>query len=646
MSEAVMFNKIYSVSIILAIFVVLSGCSGGDPTGPPLAIDDNRPENSAVRSGHALWGLYDITCDPLTGEIDAIPLRSAEFNANVTRFLQPPIAPIDLVTITLELGSDIPNGLWVIDITLRHPFMQHSVFRGFDVRGIIMSEGTETGWYDLSATYHDVGQTHLLNPDGYTRWWNPIEFADFGNIFGYTEGAKAIPGNFVSSTINPYKLFSDALNETAPVNSIDQFSRATYAPFPGSNTRRYQIQFDLDGGSPSIRFKYAIDASWSLPDPSFAPDYPVEAYDLSANCQEPYLVAVPMFEEIPYFENENVRGGDATFFLTIGDWQAVAGGSVLDQLSHIWVESPTMRDDFIDVLPTAEFVSANGDTQETYRVTFPNCRPTGLFDQRLLITAESKFPDLYAPIVDDPPEYTIPAVALAAYAIVDVPISPEGPPPQDEYFVVGFPDWCSLTEHCTNGADNLILVENLITIDLDGPYNDNATVQWWSGHVTPFPPYSTSIFANLVQSLGYIFEHSSEPMFDATDCRMVLVNFVTSPGGSSLPFTEDEVHDMKLFVQQGGVLAFLIENPTYCDYTQFDSLMFQLGVPLMFGGPAEPPSDTVMATDITPHDLTTGVSTYQYWTCGEFTLNSPDCVSLVRTPSGETIVCTAPIRVD
>ena len=86
----------------------------------------------------------------------------------------------------------------------------------------------------------------------------------------------------------------------------------------------------------------------------------------------------------------------------------------------------------------------------------------------------------------------------------------------------------------------------MITLDFDGFYNDNSIVQWWSGHVTPSPPYSTSIFANLVQSLGYTFQHSYEPMFNADGCRMVLVNFVTSPGGQSLPLVKIPEH----FVQQ------------------------------------------------------------------------------------------------
>ena len=123
---------------------------------------------------------------------------------------------------------------------------------------------------------------------------------------------------------------------------------------------------------------------------------------------------------------------------------------------------------------------------------------------------------------------------------------------------------------------------------------------------------------------------------------MVLVNFVTSSNGS-VPFTESEVHDMKDFVKNGGILAFLIESPTYSDTSQFDPLMQQLGVPLSYGGAAEPPSTYTPADDISSHYLTTGVATYQYWTCGEFILESEECESLVRTPTGEHIIVVAPI---
>jgi len=630
------------ISIILIAMLVFPGCSKENPVDTGN-MDEPYSQVQDMLEGHSLWGLYEVICDSL-GDTEVLPLRTAQFNANVVKFLQPPASPVHMMAVSIAPGSDIASGFWVLDITLRHPFFEYSQFRGFDVRGIILTEGGAMGIHDPTVSYREDSGTRVINADGYTRWWNMMEFTSYNTILGYTEGDMSTPGFTATATVNPYKLFADSLDELAPLAALDPDSRATFGTMPGINKRRYRIQFDIDGGTTPVRFKYAIDASWSLPDPSYEPDFPVEAYDLSANCQEPYMLQVPIFEKIPYYENYSVYGGDAEFLLTVGDWQSESDETVLDQLDHIWIESPTLIDSPIDVLPTAEFVSSNHTTRTTYRITVPDCHPTGLENQKFFITAESSDPSSYAPAIQgDPYNFDWPEAHLAAYAVVDVPISPDGPPDPDSYWVVGLPDWCALTEHCTSGVDNLQLVTNLVEWDLEGPNNENMTVKWWGGKLSPHAPYSTSIIQSHVQSLGYTFVRTYETTFDPTDCRMIIVNFVRSGGAQYLPFSEEEIHEMKLFVEDGGVLCFLIENTNYFSPITFNPLMDSLGVPMQYGGSAEPPSDTTLATDITDHYVTTGVANFQYWTCGEFELQSDDCISLVRSPSGEHIVVLAPM---
>jgi hypothetical protein len=588
--------------------------------------------------------MWDIACDTRTGEIKTVPLRTADFNSNVVRFLQPPASPISMLTVSLQPGSNLPAGYLVLNITLRHPFFSLPQFRGFDVRGIILTEGGSIGIHDSGISYRLPDGSLLLNPDGYTRWWNQTEFTSYGLIFGYTEGSKATPGFTATATLNPYKLFADGLAPDAPVNTLDPDSRATFSTSPGINTRRYRAQFDING-TPKIRFKYAVDASWSLPDPSYNPDFPIEAYDLSANCQEPYLLQAPIFEEKPYWVNVTTYGGDAVFLLTIGDWQAKSGPDVLSQLSHVWVESPTLLDSPLDIIPGMEFVSSTHPTQATFRCTIPHCHPTGPTGQQFLITAESANPTTYAPSIDgDPNAFVWPKAPLAAYALVDVPISDQGPVEPQEYWVVGLPDWCSLTEFCTDGADNLQLITNLVKWDLDGPYNDNSVVKWWEGHIQPTPPWGTYVIDQHVTSLGYTFARTSEPVFDPTNCRMIIVVLAMSLGSQYLPFSDAEIADMKHFVKDGGVLCFLIENPDYFNPVAM-AVIDQLGIPLGYGGYAQPPSTATITSDITPDYLTSNMQSWQYWTCGKWVLNSPDCVSLIRTPTGEHVVVKAPIEV-
>lgn len=636
-------ERAFGPTIKSAILVLLiCGCSGGaNPANPNSAISDFAAEPT----GHQSWGTWDVAVDADSG-VTIVPLRTAEFNANVVKFLQPPMAPINLLTMALVSGSDIPNGYLVLDITLRHPFNGLGQYRGFDVRGIILTKGGIEGLHDPTISYRTPDGARLLNADGYTRWWNQVEFTSYNTILGYTDGAKSTPGFLSTATLNPYKLFADGLASNAPLNSLNYDSRATFSTNPGVNTRRYRLQFKITD-IPKFGFRYSIDASWSLPDPSFAPDYPVEAFDLSANCQEPYFIQAPVFEEMPYFVDDTTFGGDAVFLLTVGDWQASSPDQVLSQLSHIWIESPMLFDTPVDVLPNLEFVSSNHHTQATFRCTLTGLHPTSLTDQWLLITAESANPDTYAPQINgDPGAFAWPDQPLAAFALVDVPISDEGPQQPGDYWIVGLPDWCSLTEFCTDGADNLQLITNLVKWDLDGPFNDNSMVKWWEGHVIPTPPYSTYIIQQRVESLNYTFTRTSEPAFDPTGCRMIIIVLVHGGAPNYPPFTDQEVADMKDFVKNGGVLCVLIENPNYFDPISFDQLMDQLGAPLGFGGYAEPPSNTTVTTDITPHYLTSNMLSWQYWTCGEFTLESPDCISLIRTAYGEHVVVLAPIDVD
>ena len=103
---------------------------------------------------------------------------------------------------------------------------------------------------------------------------------------------------------------------------------------------------------------------------------------------------------------------------------------------------------------------------------------------------------------------------------------------------------------------------------------------------------------------------------------------------------------MKDFVKEGGILCIMIEHTNYFNPITCDPLLDSLGIPLSYGGPVEPPSTYTTTTDITPHTITAGVSAFQYWTAGEWNLESDECISLVRSPTGEDMVVGAPIDVD
>jgi len=236
-------NSLLLLSFALGLMLSALGCSSVsvtvDPIPTSIIIELN---SSAETNSEQLWGFWDVAFDPQAGRFDVTPLRGSAFQANVTKFLQPPASPIHLITVAVDAGeSDFPAGLVVCDVTIRHPFMGVAKWRGFNVRGTVMGNATTAGMGDSGERWPSLNELRVLNADGYARWWNPTEFTTFNKIFGYTEGGKAPAGFYASGTINGYKYFADGLSPEAPLSSMDLSQRGSFSTDPGLNTRRYEL---------------------------------------------------------------------------------------------------------------------------------------------------------------------------------------------------------------------------------------------------------------------------------------------------------------------------------------------------------------------------------------------------------------------
>jgi hypothetical protein len=639
-----MIGRFITTFFAVCVFLVaLTACSRNTNLTSPKTTDQAVELQAA---GHQSWGLYDVTVNTQTGEVETVPMRTADFNASVVRFLQPPGSPIELVIIKLNVGeSKLSQGLAAMDITLRHPFPGKTMYRGFDVRGIILANSSNTGKHDTAVKYPAANNTHMINPDGYTRWWNQAEFTTFNTVLGYTEGHYATPGWTCTSTVNPYKLHALGLDVTQPMYQLDPATRATFPTIDGAITRRYEIQFDTTQ-TPVFKFKYSIDASWSKPDPAYAPKYPVEAFDLKANCQEAYLLKVESFEEIPYYVDQWVSGGNIKMLLTIGDWQA-SGGNLLDQISHVWVESPTLFENAIDVKSTMEFVESTTPTRATYRITINDCLPKGLTGQQMLITVESASPNTFQPQIEgDTSKFKYPSAPLAAYFVVDVPIT--NLTPQGDYAYVYFiPDWCgTMRDQCYGDSDNGQLLKNIMTQDIDGFYNDFTHVQVWEGK-TNTQGQEYNAFHNLCISLGYSVERTQNDYFDATGTRAIIaVMFSMGAQPPNPPFTLEEAQAMQSYINNGGMLFFMCEAPVYFNANGCDQLFDWLGMLMQYGGGATPEMTDGYTSNITWHFLTQDVDQYHYFTCGEWITQDPHVLALIATEYDEKLILMYPIPLD
>jgi hypothetical protein len=408
-------NSIITLVAFLILTASIISCSGGgkgivDPAlnGPVLTSQTN-----AVGGAKSdLWGLYDVGGNPSTGEINVTPLRTAEFQANATRFLQPPASGSNLLTIKLVPGqSDIPKGLIACDITIHHPFIG-TKFWGFDVRGIVM--GTP------------IGEVGLLNQDGYTRWWNPVEFTTVGTIFGYTEGKLAPQGPTPETTIHPYKYFANSLGAEDPME-IAPSTRGVFNPnTSGIVTRRYVMQFPMPGGVPNFHFKYAVTAGYHAPDgpaPWTVDDFPIEA-----NQAEAYQISILDTGSNLYNEKGNA-GGDLNLKITVYDWQKPYNpAGMTGELAALKIKSENLGLLDIDVLPTAMQSAGPDFNSVSYMVTLPDLSPetSGLTD--LLITAESANVTTYAPDIDGVSGFDYPQDAvLSSYNKASITVSDTAP---------------------------------------------------------------------------------------------------------------------------------------------------------------------------------------------------------------------------
>ena len=350
--------------LYLAVALILSGCAGS-PTSPDIV---QGPELTAARDvagqAHQCLGYYFATVDKDTQAVEVIEIRSGQWHFNLTGILNQTMG----VSAKMVPGqSDPSHGLFVLDITLKHPFAAKPQFSGFDVKGILMTPGT---LHVGSLVFADADETRLLNADGYTRWWNPTEFTQPG-ILGYTKGNLALsPAGVLTATINPFKGFADLLEAetefgTIAAEPIDtDLGRGVF--LSGSeNTRRYEIRFPMDPG-PKVKFGYAVDAAWNTPDPNPPVEVP-DDFPINANQPEPFHVALSVALNTLYFDTEaaggGVGGGLLALDIEVSDWQGIASGDIHSEITSVFIFSPDLFDTGVE----AAFVDQDS-TRARYRV--------------------------------------------------------------------------------------------------------------------------------------------------------------------------------------------------------------------------------------------------------------------------------------
>ncbi len=310
--------------IVAFLFIAAAGCSGGGQN----ALTPEAAEMSRVMSKgdhHHSWGLWQFAANPAAGTLDFVQLRTGNLHLNALPFLEPP----PYLYLTLESAPHFEGNQLDVDIGLRHPFLGLNEFTGFDVCGILITNGSVSGFADPYLRMAGEGNTRLLNPDGYSRWWNPAEFQiNNGTIFGYTDGLLGAPDSIAdyNSTLNGYKYFCDDLEPDDPLNEVTLESRGMFGAGQ-KNIRHYTIEIGNDG----LIFNYAVDACWKFPQGGLPYEVP-DSFPPAANRPEAWRVEVS--ETTNSLWNDGLEsGGNLSLSIEVYDWFNADQNSVI-------VESP------------------------------------------------------------------------------------------------------------------------------------------------------------------------------------------------------------------------------------------------------------------------------------------------------------------
>jgi len=283
--------KLTTIVALLALIVV--GCAR-DPLAVSYFSDEPHKLKTAAdewAGPYRLWGEFDIIIDESHSKADIVPKRQPRFHLNALKFLESGYVNF------LKITGLKNNGDGTIDLTVQitHPFPGLPQFTGFDVKGIIMFEGSylfnSTDWTwplypeKLRAAWRILGDPELLNADGYTYRWSP--WHNSGSdlpIFNYWHGkyATGTPTANINGFLNFYSMEERHIFE-----------------HDASVSRTYHIA--LPPGP--LVAGYAVEACWEPPLVKPVTN-PIEDFPITANQPECYRFKVVVNDGNPITEDD------------------------------------------------------------------------------------------------------------------------------------------------------------------------------------------------------------------------------------------------------------------------------------------------------------------------------------------------------
>jgi hypothetical protein len=270
----------FSLLVLCVWCYLIPGCAGDIPTQPGLnesAILDSSGSGAVSSDNHHLWGLWAFYIPESHDSVIVEPQRDVQVHLNVLKKLE-----VGDCTNCLTIKDIHNNYDSTVDLTvqIRHPYPGQPQLTGFDVKGIVMFNGSYTApslkklapYPDpFVVSWRELGDPELLNPDGYTLLWSPSY--DSGSdlpILNYW------PGKFSNGT--------PTANLNAFINYYTTEERHMFA-CDGIVQRTYHLYIPPG----PLVVGYAVDACWCPPDVTPVVN-PLVDFPISANQSEPYFV--------------------------------------------------------------------------------------------------------------------------------------------------------------------------------------------------------------------------------------------------------------------------------------------------------------------------------------------------------------------
>jgi len=396
----------WTVLFVALMFALIAtvGCSGGgdSPVAPTADQGITEAVSHTGQTQTHLWGYWEVYMDLENMTVEAIPVRGATFAANVVQFMNgKPTALQFNIHSTNPVGDAMEVALTV---SITHPLPGLPQYDGYDVRGIFCGDQSKTLEYG-SGLRHGVPGTdqYMTNPDGYTRWYNAIEFQVPG-LMGYLPGDFATRGYSPSASLNAYKYYANGLTAVADVwDFLNSTSGNGKFASGATNQRRYELNFPNTKG---IKYGYAVVANWGGEDPG---DHPSNAPEC-VGCDVTVTPGV-------YYESGTENGGDLILDISLFNWE--------NQPDAIFVESPVIPGEYELTPPEMEPIGGD-ENYSTYHVEIPATEVNGLDPSWYWIICEEDGEDYRSEFTPSLPG-AAPSATLAGFFRYELEILEEAP---------------------------------------------------------------------------------------------------------------------------------------------------------------------------------------------------------------------------